>query len=274
MILHGLSVQDEATYENNPKYQVLRFPANFKLLFQMNQGSGIFTDQALRLAVAQVINRAQIVSQVYGKDAAVSTQIYPTGELPDNLAVDDPTYDPSVLANLVKGLKDKKVDLAYTNDDARNQRVAEIIQTELQSAGLDATVRGIPLSVAYALSSEPAQRPDILLTTTNPDASAPDTWVRIYLHSVNATDGSLNYLDCSSPAADTAMDTGLHDTTVAAVQAAYGQAGDDLTAQGCIVNIADVQDVIVADAGYSNWYHQPPDLFTVKFGLLKLSSGS
>jgi hypothetical protein len=32
--------------------------------------------------------------------------------------------------------------------------------------------------------------------------------------------------------------------------------------------------VIVAYAGYSGWYHQPPTLFTVRFGLLKLSGGS
>jgi len=274
MILHGLSIQDEATYEHNPKYQVLRFPANFKLLLAINMHSGIFQSLALRQALRQAVNKAEIVSAVYGQDATVSTQIYPTGELPLPLGADDPTYDPSVLANLVKGLSDKHVDLAYTNDDARNQRVAEIIQTELQSAGLDATVRGIPLTLAYSLSSEPSQRPDLLLTTTNPDASAPDTWVRIYLHTVNSTDGSLNYLDCSVPAADQAMDTGLHLTSPSAVQAAYGQAGDDLSASGCIDNIADVEDVVVAAAGYSNWFHQPPDLFTVRFGLLKLSSGS
>jgi hypothetical protein len=63
-------------------------------------------------------------------------------------------------------------------------------------------------------------------------------------------------------------------TSTAKYDADDGQAGDDITAQGCYLNIADIRDVIVADAGYSNWYHQPPTLFTVKFGLLKLSGGS
>jgi peptide/nickel transport system substrate-binding protein len=274
MIMHGLSKEDEAAYENNPKYQLIRFPANFKLMLAVNEHKGIFTSLALRQALQQAINRAQIVSDVYGQDATVSTQTYPTGELADNLGVQNPTYDPSVLAKLVKSLPDKHVDLVYTNDDARNQRVAEIIQTELQAAGLDATDRGVPLTVAYSLSGDASQRPDLLLTTTNPDASAPDTWVRIYLHSVDATDGSLNYMDCATPGADQAMDTGLHLTTTSAVDAAYGQAGDLLATAACEDNIADVQDVVVADAGYSNWYHQPPTLFSVKFGLLKLSSGS
>lgn len=274
MILHGLSKEDEAAYANNSKYQLVRFPANFKLMLAVNMNAGIFKSLPLRQALAQAINRAQIVSDVYGKDAVVSTQMYPSGELPSGLGVDNPTYDPSVLANLVKstGLAGKHVNLEYTNDDARNQRVAGVIQAELQAAGLNATDTGIPLSVAYGLSSNAGQRPDVLLTTTNPDASAPDTWVRIYLHTVTATDGSLNYLDCSVPAADQAMDSGLHGTTTSAVQTAYGQAGDLLATNACEDNIADVQDVIVAKAGYSNWYHQPPNLFTVKFGVLHLSS--
>lgn len=274
MIMHGLSVQDEATFESNPKYRILRFPAEFELLMELNQGSGIFTNQALRLAVDQAVSRSQIVSEIYGEDATVATQILPTGELPASLGKDNPTYDPSVLANLVKTLTNKKVDIAYTTDDARNQRVAEIIQTELASAGLNATVRGIPLSLAYSLSGEPSQRPDMLITATNPDDAAPDGWLRIYLHSVNATDGSLNYLDCSSPAADTAMDTGLAQVTQTAVQTYDGQASSDITAQGCYLAIADVQEVVVADAGYANVVHQPPTLFTVKFGVLKTSGGS
>jgi peptide/nickel transport system substrate-binding protein len=271
MILHGLSKEEEASYASNPKYQLLRFPANFKLMVAVNMNAGIFSSLPLRQAFAQAINRAQIVNDVYGQDATVSTQMYPTGELPANLAVQNPTYDATALANAVKGLANKHVNLEYTNDDARNQRVAEIIQTELQAAGLSATDTGIPLSVAYGLSANAGQRPDLLLTTTNPDASAPDTWVRIYLHTVTSTDGSLNYLDCSVPGADQAMDSGQHLTTTAAVQAAYGQAGDLLSANACEDNIADVQDVVVADAGYSGFYHQPPNLFTLKFGQLALS---
>jgi uncharacterized protein (UPF0371 family) len=68
------------------------------------------------------------------------------------------TYDPKILAKLVDKLKDKNVNIEYTVDDARNERVADIIQTELEAAGLNATVHGIPLSVAYALSGEPPPR--------------------------------------------------------------------------------------------------------------------
>ena len=274
MIMHGLSVQDEAIFENNSKFQIQRFPAQFELLMELNEHSGIFADKPLRLAVDEAINRQEIVSGIYGNDAIVGTQIFPNAEVAEDLGADNPTYDPKILAKLVNKLKDKNVNIEYTVDDARNERVADIIQTELEAAGLNATVHGIPLSVAYALSGEPSQRPDMLITATNPDDAAPDSWLHIYLHSVSPLYGSLNYLDCESPAADAAEVTGMVQTSTAKYDADDGQAGDAITAQGCYLNIADIRDVIVADAGYSNWYHQLPTLFTVKFGLLELSGGS
>jgi peptide/nickel transport system substrate-binding protein len=267
MLIHGLSKNDIASYEHNPKYQVKRFPANFKNWLMVNPNKNAFKSQPLRQALQHAINRQQIVNDVYGSDATLSTQIYPTGEMPNNLAVDNPKYDPSQLANLVKDLPNKKVDLAYSSDDARNQRVAEIIQTELQAAGLNATTRGIPIAVVLDLPSHPDQAPDLLLSTVNPDASAPDTWARIFMNSK----GTLNWLGCSVPPADAEMDLGLHATTAAEVESHYAKAGDQLVSSGCFDTIADVKEVVVADAGYSNWYHQSPTLFSVKFGALKLS---
>ena len=273
MILHGLSKDDIASYEHNAKYQVQRFPANFKTWVMVNENKGVFKDQAMRTALRSAINRHQIIDQVYGSDAALSTQYYPAGELPTSMAADTPTYDPSSLAKAVAALSgSKKVDLAYSSDDARNQRDAEIIQTELQAAGLNATVRGIPIAQVFNLPTQPAQAPDLLLSTVNPDASHPDTWARIFSHTFDNTNGTLNWLLCSVPAADKEMDLGLGATTQADVQAHYGKAGDLEVASGCFDTIADVKDVVVADAGYSNWYHQPPTLYSVKFGVLKLSS--
>src|SRR6202011_1359159 len=120
---------------------------------------------------------------------------------------------PSALATVVKTLTDKKVDLAYSSDDARNQRDAEIVQTELQAAGLNATVRGMPIAQVFDLPNHPGQAPDLLLSTVNPDASHPDTWARIFSHTFDNTNGTLNWLLCSVPAADKEMDTGIHSTT-------------------------------------------------------------
>jgi peptide/nickel transport system substrate-binding protein len=103
------------------------------------------------------------------------------------------------------------------------------------------------------------------VTTVNPDAASPETWARIFSN----TKGALNWEQCSVPAADAAMDKGLHATTTAAVNAAYAQAGSLLIADGCFITIADVKEVIVARKGYTNFVHQMPTVFTIRFGDLK-----
>lgn len=268
MILHGLSLSDVASFEKNSKFQVQRFPAMLKTLVFVNENKGIFADQALRVALASAIDRASITKNVYGDNGTTSKQIYPAGELPDSMAKDDAPYDMSKLQALVKGLKSKKVDLGYSSDDARNQRAAELIQTELQAAGLDVTTRGIPIAQVFDLPNHPDQAPDLLFAAVNPDAAHPDTWARIFMSSA----GSLNWLQCKVPAADAAMDAGLAETDDATMKADYGKAGDLLTASGCFVTISDVKEVVVARAGYTNFVHQPPTLFTVRFGDLKLGS--
>ena len=50
------------------------------------------------------------------------------------------------------------------------------------------------------------------------------------------------------------------------MQSSYGEAGDDLVASGCFGTIADVKEVVVAKAGYGDFVHQLPTLFTVRFG--------
>jgi len=265
MILHGLSTQDVAALSGNSKLEIHQFPANLKTLLFVNSNKGIFTSLALRTALRSAINKSAIVTSVYGSRATVSNQIYPTGELPTSLAADTPKYNPSLLAKAVAKLSNKSILLEYDTQDATNQRVADFVQTELQNDGLKVTERGIPISQVFDLPNHPDQAPDLLIDSTNPDASHPDTWVRIYMN----TAGSLNYLQCSVPAADAAMDRGLHSLSPSAIQAAYGQAGSLIAQSGCFDTIADVKETVVAQKGYSDYIHQLPTLFTIRFGDLK-----
>jgi peptide/nickel transport system substrate-binding protein len=266
MIIHGLSTDDITSLEGKG-FQVQRFPALFKAWIMVNENKGIFKDKALRLALASAVDKKTLTSEVFGDNATPSTQYYPAGELPEGQAADTPTLDPSKLADAVKGLSDKKVDVGYSSDDPRNGRLAELVQTELQAAGLNATVRGIPIAQVFDLPNHKDQAPDLLLSTVNPDAAAPETWVRIF----GNTKGSLNWEQCSEPDADKAMDAGLHATESATIAADYAKAGQLLIDDGCYITIADVKEVIVAKKGYTNFHHQLPTVFTVRFGDLKIS---
>ena len=265
MILHGLSIQDISALKSNSKFQVHSFPANLKNLVFVNENKGVFKDAALRSALRSAINKKAVVSAVYGSRASVSTQIYPTGELPEGTAADTPQYDISKLTNAASNLSNKKVDLAFDTQDPTNQRVADLVQAQLQAAGLQVTTRGIPIAQVFDLPNHPDQAPDLLIDATNPDASHPDTWIRIYM----STKGALNYLQCSVPAADAEMDAGLHATNPDEVRSHYEKAGDLIAASGCYVTLADIKETVVSRTGYTNFVHQLPTLFTIRFGDLK-----
>ena len=101
--------------------------------------------------------------------------------------------------------------------------------------------------------------------TTNPDAGHPDTWVRIYMNTM----GSTNYLSCSVPAADAAMNAGLSAVNAASVENDYVRAGNLLVASNCWDVIANVRDTIVARKGITGIVHQIPANATIVFAQLK-----
>ena len=179
-----------------------------------------------------------------------------------------PKYDPTLLAKAVSGLSNKKVDLAYSSDDARNQRDAELVQTELQSAGLErhrtrhpdrpglrpAQPHG-PGSRPAALHGQPGCLPSRHLgpdlhehrrgASTGCSARCPRPtrrWTRAPRHDTppTARPTTPRRRTCRWPtAASTPSPTSRRWSS--------------------------------PPAGYSGWCHQPPALFTVRFGDLKTS---
>jgi peptide/nickel transport system substrate-binding protein len=267
MSLHGLPINAVESFEKNTKFQVIEEPDELKAMLYVNPNIGVFKSQAVRTALRSAIDKKAIVASVYGdKIASVSTQAYPRGEFPAGQAMDDPTYDPSLLKKALANVSGSKtVQLVYSTDDPNNQRVAEFIQIELEEEGLSITTRGVPISQVFNYASTPAgQLPNLLVWTVNPDDAAPDSWIRIF----NNTGGSLNEMHGSVPAADKLMDAGLHSLSPAVSQKDYAQAGTLVADSGEWISIADVDDTIVAPVGMTGFYSQPPTVDTVVLGLL------
>jgi peptide/nickel transport system substrate-binding protein len=267
MIQHGLSTTDIQSFRSNPQFGVQQFPSLFKSFIFLNPKKGVFTNQVVRAAVRAALDRRQLVGEVYGDRATPSTQVYPAGELPVADASTVTPVDPAKLKSLVATLPNKKIDFAYVTDDTSNQRMAELVQTKLAAAGLDVTVRGIPMAQAFDLPNQPGQAPDAVLATLNPDAVHPDTYARIFM----STKGSLNWLGCSVPAADTALDQGLHATDPAVMRADYARAGALLAQSACWLDLADVKETVVARKTLKGFVHQMPTLNTVR--LADLTAG-
>src|SRR5262249_14860839 len=143
MIIHGLTVDDVKSFEGNPGFQVQRFPALFKTFVMVNPNKDAFKDKAARQAVVAAIDKDKITKEVYGDNGSVSKQLYPAGELPDGLAMEAKT-DKSKLQAMAGQFSGKTIDIGYSSDDPRNQRVADLVQTDLPAPRLTPTPRRVP----------------------------------------------------------------------------------------------------------------------------------
>jgi peptide/nickel transport system substrate-binding protein len=253
MITHGLPTQGVADLATKSGLTVHRYPSTLKNLLFVNPNKGAFTSVAARDALEQALDKPALAKDVFGSAATASTQLYPPNELPASSTTSVVKYDPTVLKGMVDSLPTKTVDIGYDSSDPRNQEMANFLQVALQQEGLQATARAIPIAEVFAISTHLDKAPTILIQTTPPDASHPDTWARIYMSST----GGANYMLCKDPAADKELDAGLASTTKSDVDAHYGAAGNLLVKNGCFIDIADVQDTIVTRSSLTGIYHVP-----------------
>ncbi|MEZ0074222.1 ABC transporter substrate-binding protein [Planotetraspora sp. GP83] len=266
MVLHGLNTRDYAAIKQNPGFQVRYLPTLFKTQLWVNPDSAVFGPLAARQALRDSLDTVALTKQIYGDRATASTEVYPEGMLPKGAAPDMWQANPQALTTL-SGNKGKSVTIGYYGDNSL-QQLANMLQIQLQQAGLTATVRPYGPAQVFALPAEPKQRPDILVAAMNPDAAHVDTWMSIY----QATKAPVNFLGCSVPAADKLADAARVTVDRAESQELYTKAAREYQNSLCWINIADVRDTIAAKAGLTGWRHQMPWVFTVDLAALEPTS--
>jgi peptide/nickel transport system substrate-binding protein len=152
----------------------------------------------------------------------VQSGLWPDETLDPSLAPIPSQVDTGPLKALVAGLPSKKVDLAWAADGgAPRQQMAELIQTQLATCGLDVTVRTMPSAEMFDLPNQPpAKRPDILVAFLGGDALHLDTTLRIL-----ARTGAkpLNFFQYSNKTLDSLMDEAIAQPTTAKMNAVYQQ---------------------------------------------------
>ncbi|MDT5131430.1 MAG: peptide/nickel transport system substrate-binding protein, partial [Mycobacterium sp.] len=133
----------------------------------------------------------------------------------------------------------KTITVGYDSSNPDNQLISNLIQTQLAAAGITAKVQSYPTSQIYGwIGGDGVSAPEILTLTAWPDAPSPYTWGHISWD----PDGGLNYLTCSSPRITSSLSQGL----VTGAAQAFADAATEATATGCWMNIADVDDFVVA----------------------------
>ena len=265
MILHGLSSDDYSAISKKPGFEVRQEPALLKAQVWVNPDSKVFGAMPARRALRDALDPATLTTQVLAAQGKASTDFYPTGMLPAGAVPDQRTADPAGLRAAVSGAGAKVV-IGFQGGDSNLQRLANDVQVVLQKAGVTAGVQDLPSAQIFNLPAQPQQRPDLFVTTFNPDAAHPDTWSRIYQY----TNAPVNLLGCSVPAADALLDRGLVEPDQAASQALYVQAAKAYRDSLCWINIADVFDTVATRTGYSGWSHQPAWMWDTDFASLKV----
>jgi peptide/nickel transport system substrate-binding protein len=240
-ILHDLPSSAVQSYLDNKSFANYSLPTMMSNYLYLNPRKGMLTDAKNRNAVMQAVDLAELVKQTYFGRGQVAGQIYPPNMMAPQFAKQSVTHDPSVLTGLAGGLPadQKSITIGYDSGQPDNQLISNLIQTELAAAGLTAKVQAYPTSEIYGwIGGDGQAAPDILLNLVWPDAPSPYTWGHISWDA----DGGLNYLGCSAPAVTAALAQGLP----AGSDDLFSQAGEEALKTGCWLNIADVNDFMVA----------------------------
>ncbi|GAC1440983.1 MAG: ABC transporter substrate-binding protein [Solirubrobacteraceae bacterium] len=257
-ILHSYPASSLSSIAGN--LQLREDKAFLRAMLYVNTNKPPFSDPAARAALAKTIDVQKIVSEAYGGTGTVPTGPYPPGILPNQPPLDY-GHGP---ATPQKG-KGGAITLAYTADESGvQQRVSEILQSELAAAGYQVTLKEVQLPQVYDFVKNLGAAPDLLLGTNTPDAAHPDPWARIVWGSA----GGLNFLGFKDKQIDKLLDQ-AQSAPSAKANALYGQIGQRLVASHELLFLADVKDTIVEQKKLSGGAHVPAYPWMLDFASLR-----
>ena len=240
-ILHDLPSSAVQSYLDNKSFANYSLPTMMSNFVYINPKKGMMTDAKNRNAVMQAIDVDELVKQTYFGRGKKAEQIYPPNMMAAEFGKQSVTHDPSVLTGLAAGLPadQKNLTIGYDSSNPDNQLISNLIQTQLAAAGLTAKVQAFPTSEIYGwVGGDGQAAPEIMTYLGWPDAPSPYTWGHISWDA----DGGLNFFGCSAPPITDALTKGLPTGS----DADFGTAGVEAVKTGCWLNIADVNDFMVA----------------------------
>ena len=240
-ILHDLPSSAVSQYLDDKKYANYSLPTMMSNYLYINPRKGMMTDAKNRNAVMQAVDVGELVKQTYFGRGEVAGQIYPPNMMAPEFGKQSVTHDPSVLTALAAGLPpdQKSVTIGYDSSNPDNQLISNLVQTQLAAAGLTAKVQAYPTSEIYGwVGTDGQSAPEIMAYLGWPDAPSPYTWGHISWDA----DGGLNFFGCASPPITEALARGLPTGS----EADFSTAGLEAVKTGCWLNIADVNDFMVA----------------------------
>jgi peptide/nickel transport system substrate-binding protein len=240
-ILHDLPSSAVQSYLDNKAFTNYSLPTMMSNFVYINPKKGMMTDVKNRNAVMQAIDVDELVKQTYFGRGKKAEQIYPPNIMAAQYGKQSVTHDPSVLSGIAGSLPadQKAVTIGYDSSNPDNQLISNLVQTQLAAAGMTAKVQAYPTSEIYGwVGGDGQAAPEIMTYLGWPDAPSPYTWGHISWDA----DGGLNLFGCSSPTVTDALAKGLP----TGADADFSTAGEEAVKTGCWLNVADVNDFMVA----------------------------
>ena len=241
-VLHDLTNQAIQSYAHDSSVVEYSLPTLAVELAYLNPSVSFLKTAANRLAVMDAINQPQIFTDVFNGRGTRGTTAYPGSLLPAGIGVQKYTYDPNALRHLTSTLpsSEKTFTIGYDTGSPDDQLIASLMTSQLDAAGLSVQSVGYQTSTIYnwAPPGSPAGAPDLLVEYGWPDAYDPYQWAHIDFD----PSGGINFLHCTVPGS-----TGQLSQAVATGNTnVFGQVGDEAVATGCFMNIANRDDLFVA----------------------------
>ena len=149
--------------------------------------------------------------------------------------------------------------MGYTNLETDLRRLAEVMQQSLQENGWNVKLQADSVAAQFGYGTDPTKAPEAAITTLNPDAAHPATW----LTPIYQTGGGLNLLGFSDPKLDEKLDEALAASPADAEQL-YIDAAEQADQSYYSTGIADKNDVIAARSNITGFTHVPVYIWTVE----------
>jgi peptide/nickel transport system substrate-binding protein len=211
-IVERMTPQLWQTFQNQDGFTTTNEASWQTLLAMLNTASGPLADVNVRRAVASAIDYDGMIAALHGGAQLISGYV-PPGLWGHSDDLPNPTFDQSKAQDLLDqagyGPNGKPMDLTltYTQGDADEQLVGQLIKSDLAKLNINVDVRPLawPAQWAKAKSANEADRQDILLFYWWPDYADPYSWFINLFHTEDKPFFNLTYY--SDPKLDQMIDS-------------------------------------------------------------------
>jgi peptide/nickel transport system substrate-binding protein len=196
----SLSIRDIEVLKNNTQVNVCLDDSFVNLIMFLNTEKSQLKNKIFRQAISLAFPYKKIITEVMNGYATQSSGLIPKGIWGHSNRLKGYQFDIKKAAQLIskskKGRDRFQLLLTYVAGNEKQQKVAELYQTELKKIGVDMEIRGMSWESQWQLAKNinPENRQDLFMMHWWPDLLSPHSWLYNLYHSQKDIHFNLSYL--------------------------------------------------------------------------------